>query len=70
MHTKDYGEAVNPVSLQYRTDTNTTCTAMVSRQLNKTWSVDLSNAYIVNDSDIEAFKYKRNITSLLIKARF
>ncbi len=70
VHTKNYWEAVNPVSPKYRKDTNATYTIVMGRELSKTWSVELSEAYIVNESNIPVFDYRRNIMSAFLKAGF
>jgi tetratricopeptide (TPR) repeat protein len=63
-------EGISPLSGAPRSDNINTYSITLTQRLSDTFSVVLGEAYIRNRSNIDAFDYKRAITSAFITARF
>lgn len=68
-YSKDY-DGINPISGSKREDIIRSCSASATKALGDRYSITIGQAYIDNDSNIDAYTYKRAITSIFFNVRF
>lgn len=68
-YSKDY-DGINPISGSKREDIIRSCSASATKALGDRYSITIGQAYIDNDSNIDAYTYKRVITSIFFNVRF
>ena len=66
---KDY-EGINPIEGKERDDKVSTASISVTKMLSDRYGITIGELYTRNKSNIEAYDYKRSITSLFFSARF
>src|SRR4030043_896842 len=68
-YNKDY-EGINPIEGKEREDKVSTASISGTKMLSDSYGITIGELYTRNKSNIEAYDYKRSITSLFFSARF